>query len=196
MDDREVERVRTGDAEALDRLMTEVYTTVYTYALQFWRDVDRAQDATQEICYRVLRALPKYRPEGRFRTWVLRIAFNYLRHQWRYERLRRWWPLARAEGAEDARELDPETRWETDATLTWLMEGLRQLSPAERSALILRAFHGLPYEDIAAALGCSLQQVKNYLFRGRQKLRRRWMEAHPHENPVPSLSGRLDGSSG
>ncbi len=196
MDDREVERARTGDADALDRLMTEVYTTVYTYALQFWRDRDRAQDAAQEVCYRVLRALPRYRPEGHFRTWVLRIAFNYLRHQWRYERLRRWWPLAHVEAAEGPGGPDPETQWQTDATLSWLMDGLRRLSPAERSALILRAFHGLPYEEIAAALGCSLQQVKNYLFRGRQKLRRRWMEENRYEDPVPSFSGRLDGSPG
>ena len=193
MDDAQVERARAGDVQALDHLMTTVYTLAYRSALQFWNDVDRAEDTAQDVCVRVLRALPRYRPQGQFRAWILQITFNVLRHQWRYERVRRWFHRI-SPNAFGGR--SPEDQAMDQNEFQWLIRGLQHLSVNERMALILRAFHDLHYGEIAQVMGCSLQQVKNYIFRARQKLRRRWAQEVGYGKDVPSVSDAMDGSPG
>ncbi len=186
-----VERAQRGDADALEVLMRQVHMWAYTYAYRFWRDVEYARDAAQEVCIRVWRALPRYRDRGHFRAWVFRIAYNYVRHQWRYERFRRWFPLLHVRAATRA---DPETRWMQRQDLQWLIRGLDRLTLRERTALILCVFHDMRYEEIARVMRCSLQQVKNYIFRGRQKLRRWWQEETHHASTVSQVSDAVDGS--
>ena len=171
-----VERALRQDPEAVEALMEQVYRAVFGYCYHFWQDRDRAEDSAQEIVVRVYRHLPKYRRSGSFPAWVFRIAFNYVRQRYRYEKLRRWLPLHRETEATVSNPGDPEQAALVRERLGWLARGLLTLHEKERTALILRGAHQLSYEEIARAMNCSLAQVKNYLFRGRKRLQQRWAQ--------------------
>lgn len=162
------------DEKAVEKLMEWLTPRVHTYCYHFWQDIDRAQDSTQEILYRILRHLPHYRPRGPFMAWVYRIAFNYVRQKYRYEKIRRWFPLTPRHGETLTSGHDSEHRALLLERIQWLSQGLHRLNSKERTALILRGVAQLSYEEIAQVMNCSLPQVKNYLFRGRKTLQHLW----------------------
>ena len=170
---RLIERAQDGDSEALDHLMRAYYPMIFRYCYHFWRDRVRAEDDAQEIVLRILKHLHRYQSEGSFKAWVFRIAFNHVRQRYRYEKLRRWLPLGRIREPENPAS-DPAYAMELNERFKWLAEGLAELNERERTAILLRALQGLSYQEIAQVMNCGLQQVKNYLFRGRKALQRRW----------------------
>lgn len=170
-----VEKAKAGDFHALDQLIQKIYPEIYAYCLHFWGDRSKAEDTTQDIAIKIIQNLHRYKPRSAFRAWVFRIAFNHVRQRYRYEKIRRWIPLS-VIGEPEHSGYDPIRDIEIGEKFAWLKQGLTKLSDRERTAILLRAIHGLSYEEIAEVMNCSLAQVKNYLFRGRKSLQNQWRE--------------------
>ena len=155
-----------------DRLVEEHYQEVYRLALRLLRDREAAVDLTQEVFYRAVRALPRFRGASAPRTWLYRITLNESR------RPRRWPSSVGLETL--AAHADPAARTDdaaiADLDAQRLHALIARLPRREREAIVLHYLQGLDVKEIAALLNAPENTVKTWLFRGRARLRDRWGE--------------------
>ena len=112
-------------------------------------DAHRAEDLKQETLLRLHRERSNYRPQGKFRSWLFRIAHNLLVDEWQRRKVRIERPLHEAPD-ETSR---PPLIVERDESLRRVFEALRQLPPIYREALVLAYYDRVPYAEIAELTG-------------------------------------------
>lgn len=176
-----IERCRAGDQQAFDELVTRYERRVYSLAFRMTGNVEDANDLAQEAFVRVFTALPGFKGESSFSTWLYRIVTNVcldeLRRRGRQAVVSIDQPVLREDGALVRQTADPNggplDRLERTEVRQAVQLGISMLQPDHRAVLILRDLQGLSYEEIAVALGCSLGTVKSRLNRSRLALRDR-----------------------
>ena len=166
-----VERARSGDEEAFRMLVDLHRDRAYGLALRITRSPADAQDVAQEAFVRAWRALPAFRGESAFGTWLHRIVAR--RALDRAESLR---ARSRRESAlDDAPMAEAPAGPERDVFLARRLDALMaRLSPAQRAVLTLHYARDVAVEDIAQALGMPENTVKTHLARARAALRAAW----------------------
>ena len=167
-----LEKARAGDVEAFGALVLAHQQFVYNLAWRALGDEHEAQDASQEAFLRVWQALPNFRGQAQFRTWLYRIVTNVC--YGRLPRLRRQFAaLGELEVSEvpDDTQPEPGARLEADEQRTFLWQQVEALPESYRILVMLRYQQGLPYEEIASVLSLPLGTVKTGLFRARARLR-------------------------
>jgi RNA polymerase sigma-70 factor (ECF subfamily) len=158
----------SGDVTAFRRLVECTTPIVYRVVLRVLHNEPDASDVLQETYLRVWRKLPELRDSSAALSWICRIGRNLALERIRSRRRHPTEPLE-PEGMA-AREMDPEealTRAREGAALAALME---ELKPKHRVVLLLREVDGLSYQEIAAALECSVGTVESRLHRARAAL--------------------------
>lgn len=180
-----VERLRTGEAAAFDRLVRERSGDVYALLYRLTEDAEEARDLTQETFLRAFQNIARFRGDADLKTWLYRIAVNQARNRWRWWRRRRRdktvsLDLPTGEREEplsaslyDRERLDPEQETLARERERALGQALQTLGRPFREAVVLRDVEGLSYEEIAATLEISIGTVKSRLSRGRIELRRK-----------------------
>lgn len=163
------QRVKATVTDA-DRLVDEHYVEVYRLAIRLLRDREAAIDLTQDVFYRAVRALPRFRGESTPRTWLYRITLN---------EARRRRPRPSTVGLEAAAERADPSAVTAETALARLDAArlhalIAGLPVREREAIVLHYLQGLAVAETAAALGAPENTVKTWLFRGRIRLRERW----------------------
>jgi len=173
MDDNElVAGVRAAEPEAFAELVRKYHSWVIALCSSVLRDRTLAEDAAQEVFLKAYQSLPEFRGASSFSTWLYRIASNHCLDLLRGLARRRtesWDALLELEGEGIQRLLAApadEERSREDADLARRV--LTCLSPEYRLILTLREIQGLTYQEIAAALDCSLDAVKARLRRARR----------------------------
>lgn len=183
-EDQFLERLRSGDVAAFERLVGEHTGDVYALLYRMTSDPEEARDLTQETFLRAFQSISRFRGDSNLKTWIYRIAVNQARNRWRWWRRRKRevtvsldatderheQPLAATLRNEDA--VDPEQETlakEREGQLRTALLGLRQ---SYREAVILRDVEGFSYEEVADTLQISLGTVKSRISRGRLELRR------------------------
>jgi RNA polymerase sigma-70 factor, ECF subfamily len=181
-----LERLRTGDAAAFNRLVEERHGDIYALLYRLTEDPEEARDLTQETFLQAFRHLASFRGEADLRTWLYRIAVNQARNRWRWWKRRRRdrtvsldapiseeidSPLSAGLAADEG--LDPERQALARERELALHAALRSLSRPYREVIVLRDIEGLSYEEVAATLDLNVGTVKSRLNRGRTELRRR-----------------------
>ncbi|TVS16126.1 MAG: RNA polymerase sigma factor RpoE [Gammaproteobacteria bacterium] len=176
-DARLVERVQRGDKRAFDLLMGKYQHRIQVLVARYLRDPDDVQDVTQEAFVKAYRALPKFRAESQFYTWLYRIAINTAKN-FLVARSRR--PPAsdvdpaEAEyyaGGEVLQEIEtPENRLAGDELQRVVFAAIEELPEDLRTAVTLREFDGMSYEDIAAVMDCPVGTVRSRIFRAREAI--------------------------
>lgn len=174
-------RAQEGDAMAFEQLVCRYDRQVLSIAMSFCRNTDDARDIYQEVFLRVYRALPGFRQESKFSTWLHRIATNVcLTHRsqsrrHKHESLDQDFqsPDGKSYTLSDrlaAPEKTEEAAREQEASgrLTRAMESL---SNQQRLVFSLRHFQGYKLKDIAGMLACAEGTVKKHLFTANEKLR-------------------------
>ena len=167
-----LERAKAGDVEAFGALVLAHQRFVYNLAWRALGDEHEAQDAAQEAFLRVWQALPNFRGQAQFRTWLYRIVTNVC--YGRLPRLRRQFAaLDEMEVGEmpDERQTDPGAGLEADEQRAFLWRQIEALPESYRVLVLLRYQQDLPYEEIASVLSLPLGTVKTGLFRARARLR-------------------------
>jgi RNA polymerase sigma-70 factor (ECF subfamily) len=165
-----------GDAAAFQVLVEAYQGTLFNAAVRILGDQDAAADATQEAFISAYRALDGFRG-GSFRAWLLRIVTNACYDHLRYNRRRPTSSLEAllvGEGVHHAftdRAADPERRLMSDDLGRTLQRGLDQLTPEQRTAIVLSDVHGLSYPEVATIEGVPVGTVKSRISRGRAHLR-------------------------
>jgi RNA polymerase sigma-70 factor, ECF subfamily len=156
---------QAGDPAAMERLLALHQRPLYTLCLGVLGHPDDAEDAVQETFLRALTALPRFRGEASFRTWLFRIALN-LCLRWKSARR----TTALGDGAEA---LDvPETASPETLALRHLRlrEALGALLPRQRAILLLKEREGWSVPEIAEGLGWSPHRVEHELYKARRAL--------------------------
>jgi RNA polymerase sigma-70 factor (ECF subfamily) len=171
--DRElVQQAQAGDTEAFSALVVEHQLFVYNLALRVVGNADEAEDVAQEAFVRAWLALPNFRGQAQFRTWLYRIVTNLCCN--RVPRLRRDL-LAMSEEAAlqipDETDADPAFSVEAGERRKFLHQQIEALPENYRLVVSLRYQQELSYEEIASVLSLPVGTVKTGLFRARARLR-------------------------
>ena len=184
VEDEFIEKLRNGDPNAFDTLVTRYAGDIYALLFRLTKDADEAGDLTQETFLSALKSIKKFRGEADLKTWLFRIAVNESRNRFR------WWKRRRREKtiSLDAPVGEGETllgdtfagnfaspeesflRSEREKVLS---RALGELPSVFREAVILCDIEGLSYEEIAVALETNIGTVKSRIARGREELRRK-----------------------
>ncbi len=176
-----VERVKLGDVRAFEMLVVKYQRRIERLIGRMVRDVDLVQDIAQETFIRAYRALPQFRGDAAFYTWLYRIAVNSAKKA--LMDLKRD-PLVSEssmrndeEGEETSRAENELTDGETPEALLASKEiaaavnsAIEALSDDLRQAITLREIEGLSYEEIAEVMNCPIGTVRSRIFRARDAI--------------------------
>ena len=182
-DQQLVTRVQKGDKRAFDLLVLKYQYRVHAIVGRFIRDSHEVEDVTQEAFLKAYRALPRFRGDSQFYTWLFRIAVNTAKN-YLVARSRR--PpssdvnLDDAEfyaGSEQLKDLGtPENQLFRDELEAVINKAIEELPEDLRTAVTLREYEGLSYEDIAGVMDCPVGTVRSRIFRGRESIDLRVLE--------------------
>jgi RNA polymerase sigma-70 factor (ECF subfamily) len=170
-----VARVQKGDKRAFDLLVLKYQFRLQAIVSRFIRDTDEVADVTQEAFIKAYRALPKFRGDSQFYTWLYRIAINTAKN-YLVSKNRRTAntdiDIGDAEQFADNDKLidetSPENSMMTEELAQVIKDSLNQLTEDLRTALTLREFEGMSYEEIAAIMDCPVGTVRSRIFRARE----------------------------
>ena len=157
----------SGAREAFDMIYERYRDRIYRFARTCLKDEGDAEDLVQDVFIRVSRAAPRYRPRGRFRSWIFQIAANRIRSDLSSRG-------KRPEGAPEMSEPDlipsGENLEERVVARDLVRRFLSLLSKSQRMILLLKEVEGFDSKEIAAALGMTRENVRVHLHRSRMKL--------------------------
>jgi RNA polymerase sigma-70 factor, ECF subfamily len=175
-----VQRVQKGDRRAFDLLVVKYQQKIMSLIGRYVHDTDEVQDVAQEAFVKAYRALPNFRGDSAFYTWLYRIAINTAKNHL-VSRSRR--PPGRDVDLEDAQFMDsadqlrdaqtPENSLFGDELRAVVNETLAELPDDLRAAVTLREFDGLSYEEIAEVMECPVGTVRSRIFRAREAIDKR-----------------------
>jgi RNA polymerase sigma-70 factor (ECF subfamily) len=178
VDQQLVERAQRGDKHAFELLIAKYQRRLARLISRFVRDAAEVEDVTQEAFIKAYRALPAFRGESAFYTWLYRIgintAKNYLLSAGRRAPTTTVFDAEEAEGFEEAGLLQevstPENELMSKQVVEVVNSSLQQLPDDLRTALTLREIEGLSYEEIAAVMNCPVGTVRSRIFRAREAI--------------------------
>lgn len=171
-----VERAQGGEKHAFDQLVSKYQRKLGRLLGRFIRDPAEVEDVTQEAFIKAYRALPAFRGESAFYTWLYRIgintAKNYLVSQGRRAPTTTEFDSEEAENFEDAallRDINtPESLLLSKQIGETVNSAMDALPEELRTAIVLREIEGMSYEEIAAMMDCPIGTVRSRIFRARE----------------------------
>lgn len=178
LDDVELMRLAgRGDERAFEDLVERHQNLVIGTVAKMLGGVEGAEDIAQQVFVRVWQSAPRYRPDAKFTTWLLTIVRNLVFNESRRRRRGFFQPFENDDGSvpdfRDTTSRDAAAQLEERELGEAIDAAIAALPEAQRLAIILRRFEGMPYEDIAGVLKISVPAVKSLLFRAREELRQR-----------------------
>ena len=175
-----VSRAQNGDRRAFDLLVLKYQQKVASLISRYMRDPSEIMDVSQEAFLKAYRALPGFRGESAFYTWLYRIAINTVKNYLVAQGRRPPGDDVEAEVAEQMgmgtrlREVGtPESLLLSDEIARTVQEALNDLPDDLRTAIVLREFDGLSYEEIASTMECPIGTVRSRIFRAREAIDKR-----------------------
>jgi RNA polymerase sigma-70 factor (ECF subfamily) len=171
-----VERVQRGDKRAFDLLVAKYQRKIFRLLSRLIRDQAEIEDVAQEAFIKAYRALPGFRGESAFYTWLYRIAINTAKNFLVAQGRRA--PTQTEAEIDDAENLDGGESLRTEDTPDRMLlskqvaeavnRAVERLPEDLRTAIVLRELEGLSYEEIAASMNCPIGTVRSRIFRARE----------------------------
>lgn len=182
MSDREldqvlVERAQQGDKRAFELLVSKYHRKLGRLLSRMVRDAAEVEDITQEAFIKAYRALPGFRGESAFYTWLYRIAVNTAKN---YLVAHKRMPVSSDVLSEDAENYEdgdllrdiatPDAELQTKQIAKAVNEAVDALPEELRTAITLREIEGMSYEEIAQMMDCPIGTVRSRIFRAREAI--------------------------
>lgn len=177
-DEEIIKRFQRGEERSFDELVNRYQDTVLSTCFRFLQDTSDAKDAAQEIFIKVYRALPDFKAEAKFTTWLYRITANHCLNVLRSRRRRKWLqpfsaqPKIYEKDVMDYKDehTDPRADLEKEERAALIRSALAALPDDQRTAVILHRYEGLSYKEIADVMHTSVSSVESRLHRAKVKL--------------------------
>ena len=176
-DKKLVKRVQRGDKGAFDLLVLKYQLKIVNLVMRYVRDPDLALDITQEAFIKAYRALPRFRGDSAFYTWMYRIAVNTAKNHLAAQRRR---PMNVELDFQDPDQYDlhaklketdtPEAITLSNELKSTVEQAIAALPEDLRTAIILREIEGMSYEEIAQTMECPVGTVRSRIFRARDAI--------------------------
>jgi RNA polymerase sigma-70 factor (ECF subfamily) len=197
-----VERVQAGDKRAFDLLVLKYQHKVQKLVSRFVSNPAEAEDVAQEAFLKAYRALPSFRGDSAFYTWLYRIAINTAKNAIVASRRR---PIDFDLDLQDPEQYDrhgrlkdedtPERMLLTDEIRSTVARAIEGLPEDLRTAIILRELEGLSYEEIATAMECPVGTVRSRIFRAREAIDRQLLPLLDERGIRGDASGSSNGGT-
>jgi RNA polymerase sigma-70 factor, ECF subfamily len=180
-----VRRVQRGDKGAFDALVLKYQHKLVKLVMRYVRNPAEAEDIAQEAFIKAYRALPQFRGDSAFYTWLYRIAINTAKNAVvSRDRSPIEYNLDRGNTNDESYDMQgrmkdsetPEGLVLTDEIRSTVNAAIEALPEDLRTAIVLRELEGLSYEEIAAAMACPVGTVRSRIFRAREAIDRRLRE--------------------
>jgi RNA polymerase sigma-70 factor (ECF subfamily) len=143
---------------------------IYRFAYRMTGNREDASDLLQDTFLRAFKAFPRLPADANHRAWLYRIAHRQALNLFRSRRVRRSEPLDEAKALHDANG-DPESLEQTRRLARALRGVIRDLTPRQRSALLLKKYDGVSYRDVAAILGSTEDNARAHVYQAMKKIR-------------------------
>ena len=180
LDQELVERVQKGEKAAFDMLVRKYEHKLANVISRYIRDPSEVLDVSQEAFIKAYRALPNFRGESAFYTWLYRIAINTAKNHLLAAGRR---PPKDDIDAQDAEQFEagsglkeyatPERLMLSNELADTIQDAIDELPEELRVAIVLRELEGLSYEEIASAMECPIGTVRSRIFRARDAIEKR-----------------------
>jgi RNA polymerase sigma-70 factor (ECF subfamily) len=174
-----VTAARNGDAGAFADLVAALQPHVFRWALTFARDVDDAEELTQETFVQVYRKLGQYRGESALEGWVYMITRHIAFQRKRTRRRREWLSDALLPGIESVYNTDPGARVDRQKAARYIRQFFQVLPPRQREVFDLVDLQGHDPAEVARIIGLKQSTVRANLFKARASIRAHLVETHP-----------------
>jgi len=171
-----VQRVQRGDKRAFDLLVAKYQRRLFRLLSRMMRDQAEIEDVAQEAFIKAYRALPNFRGESAFYTWLYRIAINTAKNHLVAQGRRA--PTQTETEIEDAENFDEGDSLRTEDTPERMLiskqvaeavnRAIERLPEDLRTAIVLREIEGLSYDEIAESMNCPIGTVRSRIFRARE----------------------------
>jgi RNA polymerase sigma-70 factor (ECF subfamily) len=178
VDQQLVQRVQRGEKAAFDLLVIKYQRKIFRLLSRLIRDPAEVEDVAQEAFIKAYRALPNFRGDSAFYTWLYRIAINTAKN-WLVSQGRRA-PTSTEADIEEAETFDdgeqlrdlntPDAMLLTKQVANAVNRAIDQLPEDLRTAIVLRELEGLSYEEIAETMNCPIGTVRSRIFRAREAI--------------------------
>ncbi len=178
LDQALVERVQRGDKSAFDLLVSKYQRKLSRLVARLVRDPGEVEDVTQEAFIKAYRALPSFRGDSAFYTWLYRIGINTAKNH--LVAAGRRPPTATEHDADEAENYEdgerlrdintPESVLMSRQIADTVNQAMSALPEDLRSAIALREIEGMSYEEIAAVMDCPIGTVRSRIFRAREAI--------------------------
>jgi len=172
-----IERVKGGEKEAYDLLVLKYQQRVINLISRFVKNHSDALDVSQETFIKAYRALPNFRGESAFYTWLYRIAVNTAKNHLTVQSrkiTKSDYDVADIEQIEGSMSLTEQTTPESllvkDELQETILKTIENLPEDLKSAIMLREIEGLSYEEIAQVMECPVGTVRSRIFRAREMI--------------------------
>lgn len=175
-----VDRVQQGDKSAFDLLVLKYQHKIIKLIMRYVRDPTEALDVAQEAFLKAYRAIPSFRGDSAFYTWLYRIAINTAKNHLVAARRR---PLEYDLDIQDPEQYDMQARLKhtdtpeglvlTEEIKATVNKAIDLLPEDLRTAIILRELEGMSYEEIAQTMECPVGTVRSRIFRAREAIDKR-----------------------
>ena len=177
IDQQLVERAQQGDKHAFELLVSKYQRKLGRLLSRFIRDPGEVEDVTQEAFIKAYRALPSFRGDSAFYTWLYRISINTAKnHLVALGRKPMTFDIDTQDPEQsvilnELREIDtPEALVESDEVRDTINRAIHALPEELRTAILLREIEGMSYEEIAATMECPVGTVRSRIFRAREAI--------------------------
>ncbi len=178
-DEELVARAKAGDLDCFNQLVSRWERPIHALAYRTLGREEEARDVVQEAFLRAYRGLKGFKGEAKFSSWLYRITLNLCRDWSRRERRA---PIVQVPEGTDPMDLADEHVQPTESVedlvarremSAAVAKAMAELPEEQRTAILLKEYHGLTFQEIAGMLDCPLSTVKTRLYQGLSVLRRR-----------------------
>lgn len=165
-------QVARKDEAAFEVLVRRWERSILAFLARMLGSIDEAEDLAAETFWRVWANAPSYRPSGKFKSWLFRIAGNLARSRLRRKKILVWVGLETLPVEPTSPRLRPDELLEEDERRSAVGNALARLPERQRQAVLLRQYEQMSYREIASAMGTSVTAVETLLHRAMGNLGR------------------------
>ncbi|MBN2414775.1 RNA polymerase sigma factor [bacterium] len=171
-----MERVKQGDQQAFRTIVESHQSSIFSLCMQYLNDRQDAEEVAQDVFIKLYKAADGYEPRAKLSTFLYRIAVNLSLNRIRDRRRKRLVSLDmfghKSELLEGESPDQPDRQMEQDENAALIRRAIDALPANQRTAVLLKQYHGMSYEEIASVMKCSVSAVESRLFRAKLNLKK------------------------